>query len=344
MYAVRVHRPGGPEQLVYEETPTPEPGPGEVQIRLRAAALNHRDVWIRTGAQLSEALPLVLGSDGAGVVSATGAGVSRWKQGDEVVICPTLFCAACRYCLVGQHSLCDQFGILGGPSQGTYAEYIVVPERNVERKPTPLSWSEAAAFPLAALTAYRMLASRAPVRPGETVLIHGIGGGVATFALQLARFAGARTIVTSSSDEKLRRARDLGADETINYRTSDWEAEALRLTDGLGPDLIVETVGAATWAGDLRAVRKGGRIVMCGATTGRASETDLRTIFWRQISVLGSTMGTLGEFAELLRLLEVGRLKPVVDKVFPLADTSAAHRRLDEQQQLGKVVLEASSA
>ena len=340
MHAVRVHQPGGPEQLVYEAIPTPEPGPGEVQIELRAAALNHRDVWIRMGMQLTEALPLVPGSDGAGTVSAVGSGVTRWQVGDEVVICPTLFCAACRFCLAGQHSLCDQFGILGGPTQGTYAEFIVVPERNVERKPTTLSWPEAAAFPLAALTAYRMLASRATVRPGETVLIHGIGGGVATFALQLASFAGARVIVTSSSDAKLERARVMGAAETINYATADWEQEVLHLTDGLGPDLIVETVGASTGPGDLRAVRKGGRIVMCGATSGRVAETDLRVLFWKQISVLGSTMGTAGEFAELLRLLESGRIRPVVDQVFPLCDASAAHRRMDEHEQFGKIVLE----
>lgn len=340
MFAVRVHQPGGPEQLIYEEIPTPRPGPGEVLIQLRAAALNHRDVWIRTGAQLREALPLVLGSDGAGVVAEVGAGVTRWRPGDEVVICPTLFCGGCAYCLAGEHSLCDQFGILGGPTQGTYAEYIVVPERNVERKPAALSWSEAAAYPLAALTAYRLLISRAAVRPGETVLIHGIGGGVATFALQLAHLSGATVIVTSSSDEKLARARELGAAATINYVAADWEQEALRLTDGQGPDVIIETVGAATWPGDLRTVRKGGRIAMCGATTGRLSETDLRTIFWRQLSVLGSTMGTKREFAAVSRLLEQGRIRPVVDRVFPLREAAAAHRRMDEHGQFGKIVLE----
>ena len=346
MFAVRVHRAGGPEELVYEEVPTPRPGPGEVQIALRGAALNHRDVWIRMGRQQTEHFPLILGSDGAGVVAELGPEVSRARVGDEVVILPTMFCGVCRFCLAGQQSLCVRFelssnsGILGGPANGTYAESIVVPERNVFRRPRGLSWAEAAAFPLAGLTAYRLLISRAGLRAGEQVLIHGIGGGVATFALQIARACGARVVVTSSSDEKLARARELGAEAAVNYRQDDWEQAVLEWTGGQGVDLVVETVGAATWASSLRLARRGGRIAICGATAGQDATQNLRQLFWSQLTIVGTTMGTAEEFARLLELLESGQVRPVVDRVFPLREAAAAHARMEAGEQLGKIVLE----
>ncbi|MFN0074744.1 MAG: zinc-binding dehydrogenase [Chloroflexota bacterium] len=342
MQAVRMHIGGGPEVLIVESVESPSPSAGEVLVRLRAAALNHRDIWIRMGRQ-AQPLPLIPGSDGAGVIEALGEGVTTACVGDEVIINPTLSCGDCRFCVMGEHSLCDRFQILGGPKQGTYAEYVCVPAANVVRKPRPLSWEESAALPLAGLTAYRMLVTRARVQVGETVLILGIGGGVATFALQLARQAGARVIATSSSDAKLERARALGADAVINYRTQDWAAETKRLTDGLGADVVVETVARGTWDQSLDAVRKGGRIVTCGATGGNEVEYNHRALFWKQVTVLGSTMGTRAEFAGLAALADQGAIRPVIDEVFPLAEANQAHIRMEEQGQFGKIVLRTSA-
>ena len=347
MYAVRVHQPGGPEQLVYEQVPTPSAGRGEALIKLRNAALNHRDIWIRLGRQQTAFFPLIPGSDGAGMVAEIGEDVTRVRPGDEVVILPTMFCGRCPSCLAGQHSLCDRFrldggsgsGILGGPAPGTYAQYIAVPEINVFQRPRKLSWEESAAFPLAALTAYRLVVKRGQIRAGEQVLIHGIGGGVATFALQIARAGGGRVMVTSGSDEKLARARELGAEATVNYRDPRWQEAVLEWTDGLGADLVVETVGAATWKASVRLVCRGGRIAICGTTSGAEVTTNLRDIFWNHVSVLGTTMGTASEFAELIQLLEAGQVRPVVDRVFPLSEAAAAHARMDQGEQFGKIVL-----
>jgi zinc-binding alcohol dehydrogenase/oxidoreductase len=341
MQAVRMHAGGGPEVLVAETVEIPSPAVGEVLVKLRAAALNHRDIWIRMGRQ-PQPLPLILGSDGAGTVEAIGEGVTAVRIGDEVIINPTLSCGTCTFCARGEHSLCDQFEILGGPRPGTYAEYVCVPEANVVRKPSPLSWEEAAALPLAGLTAYRMMVTRARVQVGEAVAILGIGGGVATFAMQVAKQAGARVIVTSSSDEKLERARILGADEIINYRSQDWAAEVKRLTDDLGADVVVETVANGTWDQSLDAVRRGGRIVTCGATGGNDVHYNHRPLFWKQITVLGSTMGTRSEFAALAKLAEQRGIRPILDKTFPLAEASQAHERVEEQGQFGKIVLKVS--
>lgn len=344
MFAVRLHRTGGPEQLVYEEVPTPSPGRGQVLVKLRYAALNHRDIGLRAARAEAAWLPFVLGSDGAGVVAEVGAGVTRATPGDEVVILPTIFCGVCAACLAGQHSLCVNFGanvgILGGPDDGTYAQYVVVPELNVYPRPKGLSWEEAAAFPLAGLTAYRLVVSRAGTKAGERVLIHGIGGGVATFALQIARASGARVFVTSGSDDKLARARELGAEAGANYRGPAWQEAALAWTEGQGFDLVVETIGAATWEASMRLVRPGGRIAICGSHAGNDATLNLRQLFWNQVTILGTTMGTASEFAALLGLLETGQVRPAVDRVFPLAEAGAAHRRMDEAEQLGKIVLE----
>lgn len=339
MRAVRIHEAGGPEVLRYEEVATPQPGPGEVLVQLRAAALNRRDIWIRTGRQGTAFFPCIPGSDGAGVVAAVGPGVASASEGQEVVVNPVLSDDTCRFCQAGLHSLCDNFDIIGTRVRGTYAEYIVVPASALVAKPPTLSWEEAAALPVAALTAYHLLFTRARLRPGETVLVLGIGGGVATCALQLAKFAGATVFVTSSSDEKLAMAQKLGAAAAINYRREDWAARALELTDGLGVDLVVETVGKETWADSLRSVRRGGRIAICGGTSGYTAETNLRDLFWRQVSVLGCTAGDRWEFARMLELYGSERLRPVIDAVFPLAEAQEAHQRLDRQEQFGKVVL-----
>jgi len=332
MKAIRLHQPGGPEQLRFEEVPTPVPGTGEVLVQLKAAALNHRDVWIRMGMQMADRLPLIPGSDGAGLVAEIGSATGHLKVGDAVVINPSLSWGD------REDHPSPGFKILGGPDPGTYAEFIVVTAENVFPKPSPLSMEEAAAMPLASVTAWRAVITRGQVRPGDRVVILGIGGGVATFALQIARAAGAMVIVTSSTRAKLERARELGADLAISYTSEDWEKIVLERTGG-GADLIIDSVGKETWGKALRALRPGGRLVTFGATTGRATEVDIRQVFWNQISILGTTMGSPREFAAMLQLYQAGRLKPVVDSVFPLRDAPAAHRRMDAGQQFGKIVL-----
>jgi zinc-binding alcohol dehydrogenase/oxidoreductase len=332
MKAIRLHQPGGPEQLRFEDVPTPVPGPGEVLVQLKAAALNHRDVWIRMGMQLADRLPIIPGSDGAGLVAETGPGAGHLKVGSAVVINPSLNWGD------REDRSSPGFKILGGPDPGTYADFVVIPAENVFPKPSPLSMEEAAAMPLASLTAWRAVITRGQVRPGDRVVVLGIGGGVATFALQIARTAGATVIVTSSSQAKLARARELGADLAINYTSEDWEKVILERTDG-GAEVIIDSVGKETWGKALRALRPGGRLVTFGATTGRATEVDIRQVFWNQISILGTTMGSPREFAAMLHLYEAGRLKPVVDGVFPLRDAPAAHQRMEEGQQFGKIVL-----
>jgi NADPH:quinone reductase-like Zn-dependent oxidoreductase len=331
MKAIRLHQPGGPEQLVGDEVPTPKPGPGEVLIQLKAAALNHRDIWIRLGLQMADRLPLIPGSDGAGLVAALGPGVSHLRAGDAVVINPSLNWGD------REDRPSPAFRILGGPDPGTYAEYIAVPAENVFPKPSPLSFEEAAAMPLASLTAWRAVVTRGRVRPGERVVVLGIGGGVATFALQIARLVGATVIATSSSEAKLERARELGADLTINYTQEDWARSVLDRTGGA--DVIIDSVGQETWGQAIRALRPGGRLVSFGATTGRTTEVDIRTVFWNQLGILGTTMGSPREFAAMLAPYESGRLKPVVDSLFPLSEVAAAHRRMDQGQQFGKIVL-----
>lgn len=256
-----------------------------------------------------------------------------------MVIYPVLADHSCPFCLAGEQEMCDHFRILGGPDDGTYAEYLAIPAINLYPKPARLSWQEAAAFPLTALTAYRLVMDRAGLRAGETVLIHGIGGAVAIFSLQLAKLAGATTFVTSSSDEKLRRAAAMGAAVLINYRQSDVLAEVRRLTGGRGVDLAIDTVGAATWGLSLQAVRQGGRVALCGATTGALAETNLRQVFWNHITIVGSTMGSQSEFAKVVNLVASGALVHVIDSVLPLAEAAQAQRRLEEQTQFGKIVL-----
>ncbi len=332
MNAIRLHEPGDPDKLRFETVPTPRPGPAEVLVQLKAAALNHRDIWIRRGMQLSDRLPLILGSDGAGLVAEVGAGVTHLAVGASVVINPSLDWGD------REDRPSPAFRILGGPDPGTYAEAIVVPAANVFPKPTPLSFEEAAAMPLASLTAWRAVVTRGQVRPGERVVVLGVGGGVATFAVQIARLAGASVIATSSSNAKLERARALGADVTINYRTTAWD-QAVREATGGGADVIIDSLGKETWGQALAALRPGGRLVTFGATTGRTTDVDIRSVFWNQLGILGTTMGSPRDFATMLGAYEAGRLKPIVDSVFPLREAAAAHQRMDEGTQFGKIVL-----
>ncbi len=326
MRAVRIHQDGGPEVLVLEEAPDPETGPGEVLVRLRASALNHLDVWIRKGLP-SVPKPRILGADGAGVVEALGDGVTGFEPGVRVVLNPGIEAGGGQIHVIGEHG------------DGTNAELIAVPATNVHPIPEALSFEEAAAFPLVFETAYRMLVTRAGLREGEWVLAWGIGGGVSTAALAIGKALGARVLVTSSSDAKLERARELGADAIVNHATGDVRAAVKEATGGHGIDVVLESVGEATWATSLQVAAPGGRITVCGATSGPNPPAALHRIWWKQLSILGSTMGTGEDFAGAYELVASGRALPVVDSVLPLEEIRAAHERLEAGEQLGKIVL-----
>ena len=317
MKAIRIHEDGGPEVLRYEEAPDPVPGTGQVLVELRAASLNHLDLWVRQGLP-SVPKPRILGADGAGVLRGTG---------ERVVINPGLDHGDGRITVIGEHT------------DGTHAELIAVPEEAVYPLPDAISFEAAAAFPLVFETAYRMLVTKAGVREGEWVLVWGIGGGVATASLAIAKALGARVLVTSSSDAKLERARELGADATINHATGDVAAAAKEATAGAGIDVVVEHVGKATWQTSLQVARHGGRIAVCGATTGPNPPASLHRIWWKQLTVYGSTMGAREDFEGAFELVKSGRARPVVDEVFPLAQARAAHERMEAGDQFGKIVL-----
>jgi NADPH:quinone reductase-like Zn-dependent oxidoreductase len=339
MKAAVIYEHGGAEKIQIAQLEAPRPQAGEVVVELRAAALNHLDVWVRRGGRAALKMPHVLGSDGAGVVAAVGTDVTAVQVGQEVVINPCLSCRACRFCRAGQHSLCEKFGIIGMASAGTFAEKIAVPWQNVWPKPAHLSFEEAAALTLAHLTAWRMVVTRLGLQPGETVLIHGIGGGAALAALQWAKHIGARAIVTSSSPEKLERARQLGADETIDYKKQDVAAAARQLTGGAGVDAVVDTVGAATIPIGLEAVRRGGRIVNCGVTGGPEATLNVQKLYLNQITLMGSTLGSDEDCRAMLAAAAIGRLRPVIDVVLPLEKAQEAAMRMEAAQQFGKIVL-----
>jgi NADPH:quinone reductase-like Zn-dependent oxidoreductase len=329
--AVVLKETGGPEVLTLGTADDPVAGPGEVVVALRTAALNRRDVFVRKGVAPSP-LPVIPGSDGAGTVRAVGDGVSGLAVGDEVIVYPALGWGG------GEEAPAPGFRILGGPDDGTYAELVRLPAENVLPKPARLSWEEAAALPLAGLTAYRALVSRARIRPGETILVLGIGGGVATIATLLARGAGCRVIVTSSSQEKLDRARELGADGGVLYTRDDWVGAVRELTGGRGVDVVVDSVGS-TWGDSIASVRPGGRVVAFGGTGGAKAEVGVRAVTMGQVSLLGTTMGSPRDFAGLLAAVEVGGWAPVIDSVRPLAEVADAHRREEAGDHFGKLVL-----
>jgi NADPH:quinone reductase-like Zn-dependent oxidoreductase len=319
--AVRIHSDGGPEVLRYEDAPDPEPGPDDVLIDLRAASLNHLDVWIRKGLP-SVPKPRILGADGAGVVVSGG----DFAPGQRVVINPGIEHADGAISVVGEHS------------DGTHAERIAVPRAQVYPIPDALTFEEAAAFPLVFETAYRMLVTKARLEAGEWVLVWGIGSGVSTAVLAIAKALDAFVVVTSSSESKLDRARTLGADAALDHATDDVVAAVKELTGG-GAHVVVDHVGEATWARTLNAVRAGGRVCVCGATTGANPPANLHRIWWKQLTVYGSTMGTREDFEAVYDLVVSGRARPVIDEVLPLSEAAAAHERMERGDQLGKIVL-----
>lgn len=343
MRALTISAHGGLEQLeLRDDLPEPElRSPHDVRVRMRAAALNRLDLWMLAGLpHIRLTPPWIVGSDGAGIVEAVGGEVTSVRPGDHVILNPGISCRSCEYCLDGEHSLCVRFGIMGEHHPGTMSELRVVPEANVRAIPAAIPFAQAAAYPLATLTAWRMLVTRAAVRAGDEVLIWGVGGGVALAALAIAKALGARVWVTSGSDDKLARAQSLGADVLLNHATTDVAKEVRARTGKRGVDVVVDSVGAATWGRSLGALGKRGRLVTCGGTSGPTVETDVRRLFWNQWTILGSTMGNDAEFSAVARELADGRLGAVVDSVHPLDRAADAYARLQSGEQFGKVVVE----
>lgn len=332
MKAIVLRGIGEPSELRLQETDDPVPGPGEVLVRLRAAALNHRDLYICRGRYAGLRFPVIPGSDGAGEIAALGGAVTGLAVGDRVVINPSLSWGD------DPRSPGPDWRILGLPDDGAYAELVKAPAASIFPHPPGLTDEEAAAIPLAGLTAYRALVTRGHARSGETVLVTGIGGGVATFLLLIARRLGARVFVTSGSEAKLARARELGAETGFIYHAPHWVEAAREATDG-GPDLIVDGTGGETFGQAIDLARPGGRVVTYGATTGATSELFARRIFWKHLDVLGSTMGTPDDFRAMLALFGAGGLRPVIDRVFPLAETGQALLHMEQAAQFGKIVL-----
>ena len=331
---------GGPEVLEYADVPDPRIRADEVLIEVKACALNHLDIFVRGGLPGIEIpLPHILGNDIAGVVREVGELVTWAKPGDEVMVNPGVSCGHCDACLSGEDNLCREYDIMGYRRNGGYAELVAVPGVNIVPKPPELSWEEAAALPLVTVTAWHMLVTRVNVQPGETVLVHAAGSGVGSIAIQIAKLRGARVITTASTGEKLEKARELGADEAINYTQADWPREVRRLTDRKGVDVVVEHTGAATWPGSISSLKNNGRLVTCGATSGYDARTDLRQVFYRHLNILGSFMGSKAELLEALKFVREGKIRAVVDRVLPLSEARQAHEVIENRAQFGKVVL-----
>ncbi len=340
MKAVGFTQHGGPEVLQVLDLPTPVPRANEVRVRVRAVALNHLDVWTRKGwPGLKLEMPHILGSDIAGVVDAVGAEVADLAPGTEVLVNPGLSCGACERCLRGEDNLCRKYKILGEHARGGYAEFLCVPRQNILPKPPQLSFEEAACLPLTFLTAWTMLVRRAELKAGETVLVHAAGSGVGSAAVQIAKLLGATVIATASTAEKLEKARALGADHLINYQTQDFVEEVKKLTSRRMADVVFEHVGKATFEKSVACLPYGGRLVTCGATTGHDVTIDLRVLFYKRISLLGSTMGSKGDLFRVLELVQKGALKPVLHRTLPLSRAAEAHQALENRATFGNIVL-----
>ena len=341
MRAVVVREHGGLEKLEIADVPDPQLRPGYAIVRVRAVALNHLDVWVRRGVPGHKfPLPLIAGAEAAGTIDAIGDNDAGWSRGDEVIVAPGFSCGLCIACLSGKDSLCPQFGIFGESANGGAAEKMVAPIRNLIRKPKNVSFTDAAALPLDMLTAWHMLVARAQVRPGETVLVQAGGSGVGSAAIQIAKLWGATVYATAGSAEKAARARELGADVAIEYRTTDFASEVRALTGKRGVDIVFEHVGADTFEKSLRTLARGGRLVTCGATAGAEVSINLRLIFFKLLSILGSTMGSIAELHAIMGHVATGRLRPIVDRVLPLTEIAEGHRLLESREAFGKIVLE----
>jgi NADPH:quinone reductase-like Zn-dependent oxidoreductase len=338
MKAVRIHQFGGPEALTYEEIPEPQLRKDEVMVRVRACSLNHLDVWVRKGLP-GVKLPHILGSDIAGDVVEVGEYVSQFKIGQRVLVAPMHFCGHCQKCVEGLQNQCRIFTVLGNGVDGGNCEFFAAPAANLVPLPDALDFIPAASVPLVFVTAWHMLVARAGVRPGQTVLVLGASSGVGIAAIQIAKLFHCRVITTAGDEAKLAKGRELGADYGIDHYKQKISEEVRKITNKEGVDIVVEHVGAATWDESVKSLKSGGTLVTCGATSGPNVAIDLRHLFARQLSLLGSYMGTMGELHAVLRHVFAGRLKPVVDRVFPLSETRAAHEYMENSLMFGKVVL-----
>lgn len=342
MKAVRFHQHGDVNQLRYEDAPDPHPGPGEVVVQVRACALNYLDIWERQGLPgVSLPLPHISGADVAGVVVSVGEGVTLVKSGDRTLVCPGLSCMQCEHCFQGKDNLCRRYSVLGFTSDGGYAELLRIPAVNCLPYPEGMDFTEAAAIPLVFLTAWHMLVERCGIRPGEDILVLGAGSGVGSAAIQIAKFFRARVITTAGADEKLEKAKALGADYVIHHSREKIRDEVRKITARRGVDIVFEHPGAATWEDSLACLAHHGRLVTCGATTGYDVRLDLRHLFAKQISVLGSYMGSRHELLEVLKLVRAGHLRPVVSTVFPLKEAARAQAMMERREHFGKIILEA---
>ena len=340
MKAIIFEQHGGPEVLQLADVPTPTIKPSEALIEVKACALNHLDVWARGGLPgIKIPFPHILGNDIAGIVSEVGELVTWANVGDEVLVQPGVSCGHCAECLGGRDNFCRDYDILGYRRDGGYAQFVAVPGVNLIPKPKNLTWEEAAALPLVTVTAWHMLVTRAQVQPGEDVLIHAAGSGVGSIGIQVAKLRGARVIATAGADDKLEKAKSLGADEVVNYRNEDWPQQVRRLTNKRGVDVVFEHTGAATWAGSIAAAKNNARIVTCGATSGYDAPTDLRQVFYRHLTIMGSFMGTKAELLEAMKFVERGQIRAVVDQSLPLAEARRAHQLMEDRAQFGKLVL-----
>ena len=340
MKAVRFYTFGGVDVLRYEDAPEPTIGPNDVLVQLKAAALNHLDIWVRSGArERNIPLPHIPGTDGAGIIAKVGTAVDSIKVGDRVLISPGLSCGHCQMCLGGKDNLCREYRVLGVKEDGTYAEFVRLPAINVLPIPDGMNFNEAAAVPVVFLTAWHMLVTLAKVQPGETVLVHGAGSGVGSAAIQIAKLLRTRVITTAGSEEKLSKAKALGADELINYREKDFVEEVKRLTDKRGVDIVFEHIGGEVFEKSITVLTKGGRQVTCGATTEYIAKLDIRYVYSRHQTIYGSWMGSKQELIEVLKFFPSGKLKPVIDSVFPLAQVADAQRKMEERKNFGKIVL-----
>jgi NADPH:quinone reductase-like Zn-dependent oxidoreductase len=338
--AILFHQHGGPDVIEYGDFPTPQPGPHQVQVQLKAAAMNRLDIWVRNGwPGIKLEYPHIMGADGAGVVSAIGDGVTQFNIGDRIVINSNLSDGTCEFCVAGQDNLCVKWALLGETVRGTYAEYVVVPDRNVMKMPDNFPYEKAAAAALVFHTAWHSLITRGQLQAGESVLIVGAGGGVNTAAIQIAKYAGATVYVVGSNATKLARAQELGADVSIDRSKEEWSKAIFQLTGRRGVDVVVDNVGASTLMSSLRAVRKGGRILIVGNTGGPKFEFDNRFVFSKHITLIGSTMGPRTDFATVMRLVFEGKFAPPIDRTFALMEARAAHEHMEHGEFFGKIVL-----
>jgi NADPH:quinone reductase-like Zn-dependent oxidoreductase len=340
MKAIIFREHGGPEKLLYEDVPDPVISDEEVLIAVKACSINHVDIWVRQGIPAYRpTFPHICGCDVSGIVEAVGRNVVGIRPGERVIVAPGISCFRCAYCLSAQDNMCISYKILGAHVNGGYAQWVAVPASNVLPLAGTLSFEEAASFPLVFLTAWHMLITRTQIKPGQEVLILAAGSGVGSAAIQISKLAGAWVIATAGSEEKLEKAKTLGADEVIDYRREDFSKKVRELTGGKGVDIVFEHVGPDTWQKSLTSLARNGKLVTCGATSGAEARTDIRYIFSRQLSIMGSMMGTRSELLEVTKLMEIGKLKPVIDSIYPLKEARQAHEYIRDRRNFGKVIL-----